>query len=159
MSKKKKDPSADRVIENRKARHEYHIGETIEVGIILRGSEVKSVREGKVSLGEGWVLAKESPLELSLMGVNIGEFGPAGALGHKPVRPRGLLAHKSEVRRLAKATETKGGTIVPLKLYFKNGYAKLLIGVAKGKTDYDKRESIGQREAKRDMDRALSRRR
>lgn len=155
----KPDNSDNLIAENRKARHDYHIGETLEVGMILRGSEVKSVRDGKVSLGEGWILAKEEPLELSLMNVNIGEFGPAGALGHKPTRPRGLLAKKREIRKLAKAMAVKGATIVPLKMYFKNGYAKLLVGIAKGKTAHDKREAIGKREAKRDMDRAMSRRR
>lgn len=153
------DTEGELIAENRKARHDYHIGETLEVGIILRGSEVKSVRDHKVSLTEGWVLARGHPLELSLMAVNIGEFGPAGALGHKPVRPRGLLAKKSEIRRLAKAMEVKGATIVPLKMYFKNGYAKVLIGVAKGKAEHDKRDTIAKRDAKRDMDRAMSRRR
>ncbi|GJQ30838.1 MAG: SsrA-binding protein [Phycisphaerae bacterium] len=156
---KKPDTDGELIAENRKARHDYHIGETLEVGIILHGSEVKAVRDHKVSLTEGWVLARAHPPELLLMSVNIGEFGPAGALGHKPVRPRGLLAHKSEVRRLAKAMEVKGATIVPLKMYFKNGYAKVLIGVAKGKAEHDKRDAIAKRDAKRDMDRAMSRRR
>lgn len=156
---KKVETDGELIAENRKARHDYHIGETLEVGIILRGSEVKSVRDHKVSLTEGWVLAKSEPMELSLMSVNIGEFGPAGAMGHKPVRPRGLLAKRSEIRRLAKATEVKGSTIVPLKMYFKNGYAKVLIGVAKGKAEHDKRQAISERESKRDMDRAMSRRR
>ncbi|CAG0958892.1 SsrA-binding protein [Phycisphaerales bacterium] len=156
---KQAENSDDLIAENRKARHDYVIGETLEVGMILRGSEVKSVRDGKVSLGEGWILAKEEPLELSLMNVNIGEFGPAGALGHKPTRPRGLLAKKREIHKLAKAMAVKGATIVPLKMYFKNGYAKLLVGIAKGKAAHDKREAIQKREAKRDMDRAMSRRR
>jgi SsrA-binding protein len=147
------------IAENRRARHDYHIGETLEVGIILRGSEVKSVRDRKVSLSEGWVLARSHPPELLLMNVNIGEFAPAGAMGHKPVRPRGLLAHKSEILRLAKAVEAKGATIVPLRMYFRNGFAKVLIGVARGKAEHDKRESTAKRDMQRDIDRAMSRRR
>lgn len=156
---KKPEKDHSPTIENRKARHDYAILETIECGLILRGSEVKAVRDAKVSLGEGYVIARAEPLTLEMVNVDIGEYSPAAALGHKPKRARTLLAHKGEILKLAKAMETKGMTIVPLKLYFKNGYAKVLIGVAKGKTAYDKRQSIGEREAKRDMDRAMSRRR
>src|SRR3954468_14471772 len=150
---KKPDHTQERVIENRKARFDYHIDETLEVGMVLRGSEIKSVRNGEVSLGEGYVLAEglgEKPVSLLLLNVNIGEYGPSGALGHKPKRPRPLLAHKREILKLAKAAQAKGMTIVPLKLYFKNGYAKLLIGVARGKQAHDKRDTIAKRESKRD---------
>lgn len=147
-------------IENRRARFDYHILDTLECGMVLRGSEVKSVRGGRISLNEGFIRAGANPPELLLYNVNISEYGPAspaGGGGHNPTRARKLLAHKKEIVKLAKEFSVKGMTIVPLKLYFKNGYAKLLIGVAKGKSKSDKRQSIGAREAKREMDRAMSR--
>lgn len=162
MGKKKTEKTEDRTIENRKARFEYHILETLEVGIALRGSEVKSVRDGQVSLGEGYVRLETTPPCLYLHQVNIGEYGPAGPAGnkrqHQPTRTRVLLAHKREVLKLAKQVEQKGMTIVPLKLYFKNGFAKVLIGIAEGKAKHDKRQSIAERQAKRDIARAMSKR-
>lgn len=158
MAKRGKS-DADPVIENRRGRFDYAIESELEVGIVLRGSEVKSVRDGKVSLNEGWIRATETPPTLLLYGVNISEYAPSAALGHKPVRPRGLLAHRKEIVRLARQTDVKGMSIVPLKMYFKNGFAKLLIGVGKGRKSHDKRDAIGQREAKRDIDRAMSRKR
>lgn len=159
----KKGSDEPRVIENRKARYDYAILSELECGMVLRGSEVKSVRDGKVSLAEGYVRPETNPPQLLLYGVNIDEYGPAGPAaagrGHTRTRARKLLAHKREIFKLAKESNVKGMTIVPLRLYFKNGYAKILIGVAKGKTRADKRQSIGQREAKREMDRALSKRR
>lgn len=161
-------------IENRKARHDFHILDTIECGIVLQGSEVKSVRDGKMSLGEGFVRVEgygakaRGPARRSwapglyLHGVNIGEYAPAGRAGsvgqHLPTRVRSLLAHKREMAKLAKQVEVKGMTLVPLKVYFKNGKAKVLIGVARGKQAHDKREAIAERETRRDMDRAMSRR-
>jgi len=159
MAKKKtKITSAEPVIENRKARHAYEISETLEVGIKLHGSEVKSVRAGLISLAEGYVSATEIPPTLMLHSVHIGEYQPAGALGHPTVRQRTLLAHKREIVKLARQMTTKGVTIVPLKLYFKHGFAKLLIGLGTGKSSVDKRESIKEREHERDIARALSRR-
>jgi len=159
MAKKgKHKPQEERVIENRKARHEYIITESLETGVMLAGSEVKSVRDGKVSLGEGYVRVEYKTLELFLHGVNIGEYAPAGAMQHHALRTRKLLAHKREIRKLAKATAVKGMTIIPLKMYFKNGFAKLLIGVAQGRTAHDKRQRIAEREDKRSIDRAMSRR-
>lgn len=156
-----KPPPNEPEIINRRARHDYHIGETFEVGIALRGSEVKSVRNGQVSLGEGYVLARTEPFRLELLNVNIGEYAPAGTgrSQHAPKRGRALLAHKREIRKLEAAAQKKGATIVPLKMYFKNGYAKLLVGVATGKREFDKREDIRERETKRDIRRAMSRRR
>lgn len=156
---KKKEPNVQPTIENRKARFDYHIEETYEVGIELQGSEVKSVRASQVSLGEGYVHVDKDRLALTLINVNIGEYAPAGALGHRPTRARTLLAHKREIAKIAGKMQRKGMTIVPLKLYFKAGWAKLLIGIAKGKTQSDKRQTIGEREAKRDIDRAMSHRR
>jgi SsrA-binding protein len=153
---KKKDIPHERIIENRKARHDYIISETLETGIMLAGSEVKAVRDGKVSLAEGYVRVEPEENGLFLVGVNIGEYAPAGALQHPAVRSRKLLAHKQEIQKLAKAVVVKGFTIVPLKMYFKDGFAKVLIGVAQGRAAHDKRDRIAKRDAQRDMDRAMS---
>lgn len=156
-SDKKTNPGDELVAENRKARHDYFVEETLECGIALQGSEVKSVRDRQVSIGEGFCRVQESPPTLTLHQVHIGEYRPAGALGHKPVRTRVLLAKKGEIVKLARKM-TKGMTIVPLKLYFKDGWAKVLIGVCKGKQAHDKRQSIAKRDAQRDVQRAMSRR-
>ncbi len=145
-------------IENRRARYEYFIDESLEVGIKLQGSEVKSIRAGNCSIAEGYVMAQSSPLRLTLHGINVGVYGPAGQSQHPAVRNRVLLAHKREIVKLAKQVEQKGVTIVPLKLYFKDGMAKLLIGVARGKRAHDKRQTIADRDAKRDIQRAMSKR-
>lgn len=146
------------VIENRKARHEYTVERSLEVGIVLRGSEVKSVRAGLVSLGEGFVRVQDRPLGLTLHDVHIGEYPPAAGINqHTPKRPRALLAHKREIAKLAGDTQRKGVTIVPLKLYFKGGRAKVLIGVAHGKRSHDRREDIRKRDVQREIQRAMSR--
>ena len=146
-------------IENRQARHDYAIDETLECGMELRGTEVKSVRAGKVSLAEGYVSAKGEPPELLLHSVHIAEYPPAGkAVQHEPVRVRKLLAHKKEIRKLADQMQKKGLTLVPLKIYFKNGRAKLLIGLGTGRKSVDKRQAIAKREMQRDIERAMSRR-
>lgn len=161
-AKQKGKSSEPPTIENRRARHDYAILDTLETGIVLRGSEAKSVRDGKVSLAEGFVRPQANPPALLLYGVDIAEYAPGGPAGspgqHKPKRARTLLAHKREILKLARQVDEKGMTIVPLKLYFKNGFAKLLIGVAKGKAQHDKRQSIAKRETDRDIQRALSRR-
>jgi len=157
MAKNKTNPN-ERTIENRRARHDYAIGTTLEVGIKLAGSEVKSVRAGNVSLAEGYVRAEEVPPRLILYSVNIGEYGPAGPRQHVPARARTLLANTREIIRLARETEKKGTTIVPLKIYFRNGFAKLLVGVGTGKTQSDKRRSIADREVQRDLQRVMSKR-
>lgn len=155
---KKSQQTDERVIENRKARYDYFIEDTLECGIVLQGSEVKAVRAGEVSLAEGYVMARAEPPDLTLINVNIGEYAPSAHLGHKPKRARMLLAHKREIVKLANQMAVKGYTLVPLKLYFKNGFAKVQVGVAKGKQAHDKRQSIGKREMQRDIDRAMSRR-
>lgn len=149
-------------IENRQARFEYEITETLECGIMLAGSEVKAVREGKISIGEGWVRA-EGPearggAALYLHAVNIGHYGPAGNNQPEALRIRKLLANKKEILKLVKASQIKGNSIVPLKVYFKNGYAKLLIGLGTGRKAHDKRDAIKTREMKRDVDRAMGKR-
>lgn len=158
MAKKDKPNNAP-TIENRRARHDYFIGETLEVGIALDGSEVKAIRAGHVSLGEGYVAARSQPPSLTLLNVEIGEYAPSAHLGHRPKQARALLAHKREIIKLAKAMEQKGRTILPLKLYFKDGWAKLLIGVGEGKQAHDKRQAIQERDTQRDLRRAMSRRR
>ncbi len=159
-SKPQENRPNEPLIENRQARHDYAITETLECGIELRGTEIKSVRAGKVSLGEGYVSAREIPLELLLHSVHIAEYPPAGkAVQHQPVRVRKLLAHKKEIRRLAVEMQKKGMTIVPLKIYFKNGRAKLLVGLGTGRKAADKRHAIAKREMDRDIDRAMHKRR
>lgn len=155
----KKPAKADTLpmIENRKARHDYHIEDTLECGIALMGSEIKSVRDGHVSLAEGFVRITEQPPTLTLYKVHIGEYMPAAALGHAATRTRILLANKSEIHKWAKKM-SKGMTIVPLKMYFKGPWAKLLIGLAKGKQAHDKRQDIAKKDAARDMQRAMSKR-
>jgi SsrA-binding protein len=153
----KKEPKSLPVIENRKARHDYAIGETLECGVMLMGSEIKVVREGKVSLTEGFCRVTEFPPTLTLHQVHIGEYRPAGSMGHKPIRARTLLAHRGEIAKIARKM-TKGMTIVPLKMYFKGPWAKVLIGIGTGKKAHDKREALKQKDAKREMQRAMSRR-
>ena len=157
---KKATHAREPTIENRRARHDYLITDTLECGIRLTGSEVKSVRDGKVSLAEGYVRAVEQPVELSLHSVHIAEYPPAGkAAQHEPTRTRKLLAHTREIKKLARQTQQKGLTLVPLKMYFSKGRAKLLIGLAQGKKQHDQRRSIAEKEAKRAIGRALSQRR
>ena len=153
----RKRSSTTPTTENRRARHQYAIEDTLEVGIILLGSEVKSARAGKVSLAEGYVRVQDRPPGLFLHGVNIAEYPPAPG-AHTPTRPRTLLAHKKEIEKLARRVAIKGVTIVPLRLYFKKGYAKVLIGVGRGRSHHDKRDALAQREARREIDRAMSRR-
>ena len=157
-SKNKKQANQPR-IENRKARHNYHISETLECGIKLVGTEVKSVRQGRVSLAEGYVRAIELPPSLDLHSIHISEYPPAGPKQHLPTRTRTLLAHKREIKKLAILTREKGITLVPLKMYFLNGRAKLLIGVARGKQHSDKRQDLAKRQAQRDIQRAMSKKR
>jgi SsrA-binding protein len=163
MAAAKKKDGADGlepVIENRRARHDYAIEETLECGIELRGTEVKSVRHGHASLAEGWVLAEDEPPKLSLQNVHIAEYPPAGAhRQHEPNRPRRLLAHKREIRRLAVEIRARGASLVPLKMYFLRGKVKLLVGLAIGRKKVDKRQAIAAKEARRDIERETSRRR
>jgi len=156
---KNKQQSGTPVIQNRRARHEYHIIETLECGIQLTGTEVKSVRSGRVSLTEGYVRASDMPLELTLHNVHIAEYPPAGPRQHLPTRERRLLAHGREIRKFAGEARHKGTTIVPIKMYFSNNRVKLQIALARGKRKHDKRHDIAKREAQRDVERALSRRR
>jgi SsrA-binding protein len=156
---KRKKPN-EPTIENRRARHDYHIDATIECGIKLLGTEVKSVRSGRVSLAEGYVRASDSPPALTLHNVHIAEYPPAGEHNqHEPTRTRVLLGQKREIRKLAMRCRESGVTIVPLKMYFVRGRAKLLIGLARRRRRADKRQVLDRKQARRDIDRAMSRRR
>lgn len=160
MTKGKNKADHSPRIVNRRARHDYFIDETLEVGIELVGSEVKSIREGKVSLGEGFARIEPRTGELWLYEVNISPYVNAPVTNHSPTRKRKLLAHKREIERLAGLTDAKGYTLVPLTLYFNNrGIAKLEIGVARGKQTHDKRETLKKRESDKDIRRAMSRKR
>ncbi len=140
---------------NRKARHDYHIQESLEAGIVLKGSEIKSIRAGRVSLGDAY--ARPENGELWLYNSHIASYDAAGHNTHEPTRPRKLLLHRKEIDELAGKVMQKGLTLVPLKLYTKRGIAKIELGVAKGKKVYDKRETIARRDAAREVERALKR--
>ncbi len=159
-SKSKKTGSRQPTIENRKARHDFHIAETLECGIKLTGTEVKSLRNGQASLGEGYVRAEDSPIRLTMHGVHIAVYPPAGEhRQHMPTRTRILLAQKREIKKLADKTRTKGTTLIPLKIYFTRGMAKVLIGLAMRRRKADKRQVLDAKEAKREISRAMSRKR
>ena len=145
------------IASNRKARHEYHILERLETGIALTGTEVKSLRAGKVALREAY--AQERGGELWLVGATIEPYEQGNRANHEPTRDRKLLAHKHEIEELASRVAEKGLTLIPLRLYFKRGRAKLELALARGKKQHDKRDSIREREVKREMDRAMSVRR
>ena len=141
MSKKKKDGDDRKIVaDNRKARHAYAIESTLEAGLMLVGTEVKSLRTGKAAIGESYAQAKDG--EIVLVNAHIPEYAMANRFNHEPRRPRKLLVHKKEARRLAAAVQREGMTLVPLKMYFTpKGVAKLELGIAKGKKLHDKRES------------------
>jgi SsrA-binding protein len=145
--------SAERLIaQNRRASHDYFILETIEAGLVLSGTEVKSLRMGKASLAEAYATVESGEAYIQQMHIPPYEQGNRWNL--EPTRRRKLLLHRAEIVKLQRAVAQKGQTIVPLKLYFSKGYAKLLIGIAKGKKTHDKRASIAERDARREMQRA-----
>lgn len=159
-SGKRKKTEDEPAIENRRARYDFQIEDTLECGMNLRGTEVKSLRDGQASLAEGWIKASVEPCTLTLHQVHIAEYPNASsAHQHDPVRVRALLAHKREIKRLAAKTDERGVTLIPLKIYFKEGRAKLLLGIGRGKGTGDKRQAIKKREAAREIERALGRRR
>ena len=142
---------------NKKACHDYFIEEVYEAGIVLTGTEIKSVRQGKVSIKESYVKIEQG--ELIIYGMNIRPYEQGNRFNVDPLRPRKLLLHKKEIRRLAAAIKLQGLTAVPLKMYInENGRAKLEIALARGKKNYDKRETIAKRDAERSMERAVRRR-
>jgi SsrA-binding protein len=145
------------VARNPKARHDYHILETWEAGLALTGTEIKSVRGGKVSLKEAWGQVRRG--EVWLEGMTISPYESAGYASHVPARPRKLLLHAREIRRLIGAVEQQGLTLVPLDLHFTRGRAKVTLALAKGKKQHDRREDLKRRTAEREAARALGRRR
>lgn len=140
-------------IKNRKARHEYDVEETYEAGMVLKGTEVKSLRDGKASLQEAFAYIRDG--EVWLRDMYIKPYKHGSYANHDERRPRKLLLTKREIAELDKHVSQKGYTLVPLKLYFKKGYAKILIGLARGKKKYDKRESIKEKDVKRELDRKV----
>jgi len=150
MERKSKSPV---VIENRKAFHDYHIEERFEAGIELTGTEVKSIRSGRANLGDSYAAVDQG--ELFLYNLHISPYDQGNRFNHDPVRTRRLLMHKHEILRLYGTVRQDGLTLVPLKLYFKRGRVKVEIGLAKGKKNYDKRDTESKRQSQRDIDRRL----
>jgi SsrA-binding protein len=143
-------------INNRRALHDYFISGKLECGMALMGSEVKSLRLGKCQLNESFARVENG--RLVLHGCHIDPYEKAGKYSHEPMRERFLLAHKREIHRLETETQQRGVTLIPLAVYFKNGYAKIEIGVAKGKQQHDKRAAIREKEQKRDLRRTMMKR-
>ncbi len=136
---------------NRKARHNYEIASSLEVGLVLQGSEVKSMRAGKASLVDAYGRIRNG--ELWVIGMHIAQYKEATFANHDPIRERKLLLHKQEIKKIKRRVEEKGVTLIPLKLYFKNNIAKIELGIARGKRKYDKKVTIAERDVKRDLQR------
>ena len=145
------------IAENRKASHDFHLLESFEAGLVLLGTEVKAIREGRVNLRDSF--ARVEAGEVYLYNVNISPYSHRGYADHEPLRRRKLLLHRNEIRKLIGKTVEKGMTLVPLRLYFKNGRVKVAVSLAKGKKAYDKRETIKRREADRETRAAIKSRR
>ena len=144
------------VSRNRKARHDYTITDTIEAGLVLMGSEIKSIRAGRANIAEGYVQLRDG--EMWLLGVHISPYEQASRFGHEPLRPRKLLLHRREISQLARQIREKGITLVPLQVHLKNGRAKVELGVARGKKQYDKREALRKKDIGRQIERELRQR-
>lgn len=150
------DQTSERLVaQNRRARHDYFILETVEAGLVLKGTEVKSLRGGKASLAEAYATVEGD--EAWVLQLHIPPYEQGNRWNPDPVRRRKLLLHRAEINMLRKAVAQKGHTLVPLKLYFSGGYAKLLVGVARGKKTHDKRQAIAERDARREINRARRR--
>lgn len=138
---------------NRKARHEYDILDTVEAGMVLKGTEIKSIRDSRINIQDGFASVENG--ELYLFNVHISPYEAGNRYNVDPMRKRKLLMHQNEINKLNREVQQAGMTLVPLKVYIKNGFAKILIGLAKGKKQHDKREDLKRREQERDIDRAL----
>jgi SsrA-binding protein len=138
---------------NRKAGHDYSLEESVEAGLVLMGSEIKSIRDNRVNLRDGYVLEQNG--ELWLMNVHISNYEQAGVFGHDPLRPRKLLLHKKQIARLISQLRERGYTLIPTMLYLKKGRAKVEIALARGKKQYDKRADIAEKDSRREIERAL----
>jgi SsrA-binding protein len=157
MSKSERELAQANIAENRKAFHDYHILDTYEAGVALLGTEVKAIREGRVNLRDSYASVEQG--EVFLHNVNISPYSHRGYADHEPLRARKLLLHRNEILKLVGKTIEKGMTLVPLRLYFKNGRVKVALGLARGKKDYDKREAIKRRETERETRAAVKTRR
>ena len=151
--KTEREKAQSSITENRKAFHDYHLMETFEAGLVLLGTEVKAIREGRVNLRDSFARVEDG--EVFLYNVNISPYSHRGYADHEPLRRRKLLLHKDEIRKLIGKTVEKGMTLVPVRLYFKNGRVKVAVSLAKGKKDYDKRETIKRRETDRETRAAI----
>jgi SsrA-binding protein len=158
MAKKNQDPEGVQTIcRNRRAFHDYDIEDTLECGLVLKGTEVKSLRESSASLDGAY--AKLEDNEVWLLGSDIPEYSMGNRLNHKPKRPRKLLMHRREIAKFAARASERGFTLVPLRIYFKEGLAKVELAIARGKQNFDKREAKKKAEAQREIRRAMTRRR
>ena len=158
MADKTDREKAQRIVaDNRKAHHDYHILDTYEAGMVLVGTEVKAIREGRVNLRDSFARVDDG--EIFVFNVHISPYSHRGYAQHDPLRRRKLLLHRSEIRKLVGRTVEKGMTLVPLRMYFKDGRVKLAIGLAKGKKDYDRRETIRRRETEREARAAIKEKR
>jgi SsrA-binding protein len=157
LEKTEREAAQKNIAENRKAFHDYHILETFETGVVLLGTEVKSIREGRVNLRDSYARAENG--EVFVYNIHIQPYSHRGYAEHDPLRRRKLLLHAHEIRKLVSKTIEKGMTLVPLRMYFKDGKVKMALGLAKGKQMHDKRETIKRREIDRETRAAVKRRR
>jgi SsrA-binding protein len=155
--KSEREKAQSNIAENRKAFHDFHLLETFEAGLVLLGTEVKAIREGRVNLRDSFARVEDG--EVFLYNVNISPYSHRGYAEHEPLRRRKLLLHRDEIRKLIGKTVEKGMTLVPVRLYFKNGRVKVAVSLAKGKKDYDKRETLKRREVDRETRAAIKSRR
>lgn len=153
MSNGKQSPKGKTIAENRKARHEYELFDRYEAGLELKGTEIKSLRKGKVQMKDSWISIKDNQASIKGMHISAYEFG--NRFNHEETRDRRLLLHKNEILKLDQATRLKGYTIVPLRVYISHGLAKLEIALAKGKNLHDKRETAKKRDAQREIEKAM----
>lgn len=154
MAKEREDGNL--ITQNRKARHDYTVIETIEAGMVLKGTEIKAIRNRRVNLKDGYVRIRDG--EAYLVNVHISPYEQGNLFNHDPLRTRKLLMHKKQIAKLTAETKNTGVTLIPLKLYIKNGFAKVLVGVAKGKKQYDKRQDLKQKDMNREINRTLKER-
>jgi SsrA-binding protein len=152
-----REKAKENIAENRKAFHDFHLLESFEAGIVLLGTEVKAIREGRVNLRDSFARVEDG--EVYLYNVHISPYSHRGYADHEPLRRRKLLLHRDEIRKLVGKTVEKGMTLVPVRMYFKNGRVKIAVNLARGKKDYDKRETIKRREIDRETRAAVKERR
>ena len=153
MAEKQEKPERETIARNKRARHDYHILDTWEAGIVLTGSEVKSLRNGKANISDAYGIVKDG--EVQLLNLHISPYEQASYFNHEPTRTRKLLLHKREIRKMIGSVERQGLTLVPLELYFRRGKAKVALGLGRGKKLYDKRADEKKRDDERDMQRVV----